>query len=54
MEPEEQTPEAEYDSSGVDVTLIRWMDAMSPAERLETLQSFGNWLMKARGEDRDT
>jgi hypothetical protein len=54
MEAEQQAPEPEYDSSGVDVTLIEWMAAMSPAERLETLQSFGNWLIKARGEDSDT
>lgn len=32
--------EAERSEDGVDLTLIRWMLAMTPAERLETLQAF--------------
>jgi hypothetical protein len=29
-----------YDSSGVDVTLIRWSLSLTPAERMERLQEF--------------
>jgi hypothetical protein len=50
MEPEQQAREAEYDSSGVDVTLIRWMLSMTPAERLETLQSFVDSVWQFRGD----
>jgi hypothetical protein len=48
MQPEPAQPE--YDENGVDLTLIRWMLDMTPAERLATLQSFANALWKARGE----
>ena len=40
-----------YDSNGVDVTLIRWMLAMTPAERLATLQDFVDFVWEARGKD---
>jgi len=50
MGPERQAPEAEYDSSGVDVTLIRWMLSMTPAERLETLQSFVDSVWQFMGD----
>ena len=46
MEPEL----AEYSSDGVDLTLIRWMLEMTPAERLETLQSFIDSISELRGE----
>ncbi len=36
MEP----PAGEVDESGVDLTLIRWMLSLSPAERLASLQGF--------------
>ena len=39
----------EYDSNGVDLTLIQWMMDMPPAERLETLQAVVNVLWEARG-----
>jgi hypothetical protein len=50
-EPTQPTPEAAdspHDSSGVDLTLIRWMLAMTPAERLQVLQSFVDATWKAR------
>jgi hypothetical protein len=52
MQPEPTQPE--YDENGVDLTLIRWMMDMTPAERLETLQSFANAVLKARGERGDS
>ena len=40
-----------YGSDGVDATLIRWMLAMTPAERLATLQDFVDFVWEARGKD---
>lgn len=48
MQPEPADPE--YDENGVDLTLIRWMLDMTPAERLAALQSFADALWTARGE----
>jgi hypothetical protein len=31
---------AEYSEDGVDVSLIRWMMSLTPAERLQVLQDF--------------
>ena len=39
MEPDE---EALYSEDGVDLTLIRWMLSMPPAERLQVLEEFVN------------
>ncbi len=39
MQVEVQLP-AEVNDDGVDVTLIRWMLSLTPAERLEVLQQF--------------
>jgi hypothetical protein len=36
------------DDDGVDVTLIRWMLSMTPAERLDTLQNFLNAVLETR------
>ena len=40
-----------YDSAGVDVTLIRWMLSLSPAERLAMLQDFADDVWEIRGGD---
>ena len=40
-----------YESDGVDVTLIRWMLALTPVERLAILQDFVDFVWEARGED---
>jgi hypothetical protein len=39
MEPDEQPL---YSEDGVDLTLIRWMLRMTPAERLQLLEEFLN------------
>ena len=49
LNPPPEPPDSPYDSSGVDVTLIRWMLDMTPAERLQVLQSFVDATWKARG-----
>ena len=54
MEPPPEATEYPYDSSGVDVTLIRWMLDMTPAERLQVLQSFVDATWRARGPDDET
>jgi hypothetical protein len=53
MQLEQAPPQPEYDDNGVDLTLIRWMLNMTPAERLATLQSFVDAVWKARGADED-
>lgn len=40
--------ESAYSEDGVDLTLIRWMLSMTPAERLQTLQQFVESVMRLR------
>jgi hypothetical protein len=40
-------------SDGVDVTLIRWMLSLTPAERLDATQGFADALQEARVQDAD-
>ena len=40
-----------YGSDGVDVTLIRWMLSLTPAERVEQLQAYVDSLYELLGED---
>ncbi len=50
MSDHEQATEADAVSDdGVDVTLIRWMLSLTPAERLQVLQSNVRSLEKLRG-----
>jgi hypothetical protein len=37
-----------YDENGVDLTLIRWMLSLTPAERLATLQDHIDFVALAR------
>ena len=41
---------AERSEDGVDVTLIRWMLSLTPAERLEALQQAVNGILVLHGE----
>jgi hypothetical protein len=47
MDPEPQ-PQAEYSEDGVDLTLIRWMLSLTPAERLQFLQRQVNGILAVR------
>jgi hypothetical protein len=38
MAPDEERSLPEYSEDGIDLTLIRWMLSLTPAERLEFLQ----------------
>lgn len=46
-DPEPQ-PRAEYSEDGVDLTLIRWMLSLTPAERLQFLQRQVNAILAIR------
>ena len=39
-----------YSEDGVDLTLIRWMLAMTPTERLRTLQQNVRSIIRLRGD----
>jgi hypothetical protein len=39
----------DYSDDGVDLTLVRWMLSLTPAERLEALQHFADFILCARG-----
>jgi hypothetical protein len=43
-----EAPAPEYDSSGVDVSLIRWRLSLTPAERLEVLEDRVNDILSIR------
>ena len=38
----------DYDESGVDLSLIRWMLSLSPAQRLRVAQEFVNSILAVR------
>ncbi|MBZ5534467.1 MAG: hypothetical protein LAO31_00810 [Acidobacteriia bacterium] len=40
-----------YSKEGVDLTLIRWMLSLTPAERLEVLQQNVQSLLKLRNDE---
>lgn len=46
-----ENPEAPaYDEGGVDLTLIRWMLSLTPAERLQVAQESAESLLRMRHE----
>jgi hypothetical protein len=42
--------EPTYSEDGVDLTLIRWMLSLTPAERLDVLQQHLRSVLRLRGE----
>ena len=46
--PENENSLTDYSEDGVDLTLIRWMLSLTPAERLEILQSSVNEILAIR------
>jgi hypothetical protein len=48
MTPVDEAPVPEYNEDGVDLTLIRWMLSLTPAERLEFLQRQVNRVLTIR------
>lgn len=43
--------EPAYSADGVDLTLIRWMLSLTPAERLAVQQDFVDFVMEARARN---
>ena len=41
----------EYSDDGVDLTLIQWMLSLTPAERLEAMQSSVDFVMEVRARN---
>ena len=43
--------ELTHSADGVDLTLIRWLLSLTPAERLDVLQNHVRSILKLRGEE---
>ena len=43
-----------YSEDGVDLSLIRWMLSMTPAERLNTLQTYVRSVLRLRDGKRES
>ncbi len=54
METEPQSADASYSEDGVDLTMIRWMLSLTPAERLEVLQAAVNSIFDIREQNAKT
>ena len=48
MEPETAGQDETHSEDGVDLTLIRWMLSLTPAERLDALQSTVSSILSIR------
>jgi hypothetical protein len=48
------SPQPTHSADGVDLTLIRWMLSLTPAERLEVLQNNVRSILRLRGEQTET
>jgi hypothetical protein len=48
MPDEEGFPQPEYSEDGVDLSLIRWMLSLTPAERLEFVEDRANDILEIR------
>ena len=48
------SPQPTHSEDGVDLTLIRWMLSLTPAERLEVLQNNVRSILRLRGEQTET
>ena len=47
-EPEFEAPEPDYSEDGVDLSLLRAMLALTPAERLQALEDHMNFALRVR------
>lgn len=46
--PDDQPPPTEYGEDGIDLTLIRWMLSLTPAQRLEALEQHMSDILAIR------
>jgi hypothetical protein len=52
LEPYEvSAPEPAYSPDGVDLSLVRWMLSLTPAERLDVLEDFVDFVTEARARN---
>jgi hypothetical protein len=49
-----RTPDSAYSEDGVDLTLIRWMLSLTPAQRLEALQQYADSVLNVRAWNSET
>jgi hypothetical protein len=54
MEEERSAEGTLYSEDGVDLTMIRWMLSLTPAERLEVLQATVNSILEIRERNAKT
>ena len=54
METSQPLEERVYSEDGVDLTMIRWMLSLTPAERLEVLQAAVNSILEMRERNGQT
>jgi hypothetical protein len=54
METQPQSVVASYSEDGVDLTMIRWMLSLTPAERLEVLQAAVDSILDIREQNAKT
>lgn len=48
MDPDVPAPLTDYSEDGVDLTLIRWMFSLTPAQRLEFVEQHANDILAIR------
>jgi len=48
--PKARAAKPTHSKDGVDLTLIRWMMSLTPAERLQVLQNNARSILRLRGE----
>ena len=49
MTAEKQVPLTDSSEDGVDLTVIRWMLSLTPADRLQALEASVNQILRIRG-----
>ena len=53
IKPAQTADKPTHSEDGVDLTLIRWMLSLTPAQRLQVLQAHVNSIMKLRNARSD-
>ena len=51
---DEPASQPTHSQDGVDLTLIRWMLSLTPAERLDVLQQHLRSILRLRGKETDS
>jgi hypothetical protein len=51
LEDQTEADQQAYSDDGVDLTLIRWMLSLTPAQRLDVLQGFADSVAEIRARN---